>query len=335
MSRADSRQHGQHQHPLVRYVARRIGAAVVVLLGISCIVFIVTNLQPGDPYSSMIDPAIPPDQRREILRSLGYYDPIWLKYLSWLGRIFVGDWGYSVQFGMPVFAVIMGRLGNTLVLTGAALAFSALAAIPLGIYAGVRRGEISEKIVTSFSYALMSVPAFFMAMVLIAVFSSRLHLFPSSGIITAGSSEGALQVFLDVLHHLILPALVLTFLNFATYYRYIQSSVGELLDRNFVRALFARSLTRRIVIYKHVMKNAAKPLLTILGMGVPQLLSGALITETVFSWPGLGQLSFQAATTRDYSLLMGITLFLAIVTLGANLLADLLYLIVDPRIRIA
>jgi peptide/nickel transport system permease protein len=321
--------------PVAGYVLRRLGAALAVLLGISLLVFIITYLQPGDPYASMIDPAIAPEDREQILRNLGYYDPLWLKYVSWLKRVLVGDWGYSIQFGMPVSTVILERVGNTLVLGGAALGLAVLAAVPLGLYAGVHRGELGEKAITGLSFVLMSIPAFFMALVLIATLSARLHLFPSSGIVTAGSTAGGWALVWDVIHHLVLPAVVLSFVSFATYCRYVQSSVSELLDKDFVRALFARRIPRTKVFGVHLMKNAAKPLLTTLSIGVPQLLSGALITESVFSWPGIGQLSYQAATTRDYSLLLGITLFLAVITLLANLIADLLYLVVDPRIRIS
>jgi peptide/nickel transport system permease protein len=255
--------------------------------------------------------------------------------LTWLKRIVVGDWGYSIQFGMPVISVIFERAGNTLVLGCAALGLSVCTAVPLGLYAGIHKGELGEKAVTGLSYTLMSIPAFFMSMILIATFSARLHVFPSSGIVMAGTSATGIALVWDVVHHLIMPAVVLSFVSFATYCRYVQSSVSELLDKDFVRALFARRIPRKKVLGVHLMKNAAKPLLTTLSIGVPQLLSGALITETVFSWPGIGQLSYQAATTRDYSLLLGITLFLAVITLLANFIADLLYVVIDPRIRIS
>lgn len=320
--------------PIVKYIARRAAIAVVVLFGISLIVFAVLNLQPGNPYASMFSPQADAATREELLRKVGYYDPLWLKYVKWVGRALQGDLGYSIQLGVPVTAVIASRVGNTLVLTVAAAVIAFVFALPVGIYSAIRRGRVSDRLITVVTFGIMSIPAFFLAMILIRVFSAQLKVLPSSGMITPGFAGTPEQVTWDVIRHLIMPATVLAAMSFATYSRYIRSSTSELLDADFVRALFAKGLSRRSVIYGHVLKNAAKPIVTVLMLAVPGLLSGALITETVFSWSGIGRLGYDAAVGRDYPLLMGITLLLALVTLLANLLGDVINVIIDPRIRV-
>lgn len=317
----------------MKYIAKRFAIAVLVLLGISVLIFSILNLQPGNPYASMFDPQSDEATRTEMLRKVGYYDPIWEKYLKWVGRALQGNLGYPIQLGIPVAAAISSRLGNTLLLTVSAAVLAFIIALPTGIYAAVRRGRISDRVITVITFAIMSVPAFFMAMILIRIFSAQLKILPSSGIVTEGSSASGVTQVIDIAKHLFMPALVLAGMSFATYSRYIRSSVSELLDAEFVRALFARGISRRSVIFKHVLKNAAKPIITVLALAFPALFSGALITETVFSWPGIGMLGYEAAVNRDYPLLMGITLLLAVFTLGANLLADVLYAVVDPRVR--
>ena len=320
--------------PIVRYIVRRLAVALLVLFGISLIVFTVINLQPGNPYATMFSPQADAATREELLRKVGYYDPIWLKYVKWLGRAVHGDLGYSIQLGLSVSTVIASRVGNTLVLTITAAIIAFVIALPTGIYSAIRRGHVSDRVITIVTFGIMSIPAFFLAMILIRLFSAQLKILPSSGIITPGLTGSSWDVTADVIKHLIMPATVLAALSFATYSRYIRSSVSEILDTDYVRALFAKGVSRRSVLGKHVMKNAAKPIITVLTLAVPGLLSGALITETLFSWPGLGRLGYEAAVGRDYPLLMGITLLLAVATLLANLLSDVLYIVVDPRIRV-
>lgn len=319
---------------MARYLIKRLLIALLVLFGISIIVFAIVNLQPGNPYASMFDPATPAEVREETLRKLGYYDPLPIKYVKWLGRALVGDFGYSIQLGVPVKTLIAQRAGNTILLTLTAAVIALAVAVPCGFYAAIRQGRVADIVLTIVTFAMVSIPAFFLAMILIKVFSIDLHALPSSGIVTAGANYTGMQGFLDVLRHLIMPAAVLTISEFVSFSRYIRSSAGQLLSAGFVAPLFAKGLGRNRVLFSHVMKNAAKPIVTVLCLNVPGLLSGAVITETIFSWPGLGMLSYDAATRRDYPLLMGIVMMLALVTLISNLLADVLYALVDPRIRL-
>ncbi|MFC4223605.1 ABC transporter permease [Lysinibacter cavernae] len=317
------------------FLLKRTLIALPVLFGISVIVFALITLQPGDPYASMIDPSAPPEVKEELLQRVGYYDPLAVKYVKWLGRAVTGDFGYSIHYGAPVLQVIGSRIGATLTLAAAALALTLVVSIPAGIYAATHRNLRGDHAITVVSFVLLSVPTFFLGMVLIKIFAADLHLLPASGMRSVGVSTAGLAGVADVASHLILPAVVLASLNIAVFSRYLRGGMSEILGQDFVVLLYAKGLSRNAVIWKHGLKNAAKPLITILTLEIPVLLSGALLTETVFSWPGIGRLNFEAVQNRDYSLLMGIIMMLALITLVANLLADVLYAVVDPRVRVA
>lgn len=320
---------------MLRYIFRRTLIALPVLLAISVVVFALLNLQPGDPYVSMIDPQTSPEQKAELLARLGYSDPIWLKYVKWLGRALTGDLGYSLQYGAKVSDIIGSRLGNTALLAGSALFLTLAIAVPLGLYTGLRRNSRADIVISMVSFVVVSVPTFFLGMVLIKIFAADLRWLPTSGVVTVGAKRAGLDHVIDVGRHLVLPAVVLAASNIAIMNRYLRSSVSELLGQDFIRTLFAKGLSRRQIINPHLLRNAAKPLITIISLEIPALLSGALLTETVFSWPGIGRLNYEAVINRDYALLMGIVLFLAVITLFANLIADIVYAIVDPRVRVS
>ena len=320
---------------MLRYIFRRTLIALPVLLAISLVVFALLNLQPGDPYVSMIDPQTSPEQKAELLARLGYSDPIWLKYVKWLGRALVGDLGYSLQYGAKVSDIIASRLGNTALLAGSALLLTLSVAVPVGLYTGLRRNSRADLAISMLSFVVVSIPTFFLGMVLIKIFAADLRWLPTSGVVTVGAKREGLDHVVDVARHLVLPAVVLAASNIAIMNRYLRSSVSELLGQDFIRTLFAKGLTRRQIINPHLLRNAAKPLITIISLEIPALLSGALLTETVFSWPGIGRLNYEAVLNRDYALLMGIILILAVITLFANLIADIVYALVDPRVRVS
>jgi len=317
-----------------RTILHRLIIALPVLIGISLIVFFLVMLQPGDPFVGMVDPSVSPEQKQILLQRAGFLDPIWLQYLRWAGRALGGDLGYSIQYGTPVATLIGERLGNTILLAGSAVILSLLVALPLGLYVGLRRHRRVDFIVSLLSFLFVSVPAFFLAMVFIKFFAASLRWLPTSGVITTGTDYRGFDYVVDVVRHLILPASVLALTNIAILNRYLRSTIGDLLGQNFVRALFARGIARKRVISPHLLRNGAKPLITIVSIEIPTLLSATLLTETIFNWPGLGRLSFDAVQGRDYSLLMGIIMFLSVITLLSNLIADILYAIVDPRVRL-
>ncbi|RLP75672.1 ABC transporter permease [Mycetocola tolaasinivorans] len=320
---------------MLRYLLRRVLIALPVLLGISIIVFTLVVLQPGDPYVSMIDPNASPEQKAELLNRVGYYDPLWVKYLKWAGRAVTGDLGYSIQYGAPVSQIVASRVGNTVLLAGSALAITLLVALPVGIFQGLRRDTGRDLIISILSFVALSVPTFFLGMLLIKIFAADLRWLPSSGVVTVGADASGFAGVVDVARHLILPALTLATVNIAVCSRYLRTGVSEILGLDFVRTQFALGAKPGEVLWGSVLKNAAKPLITIISLEIPALLSGALLTETVFSWPGIGRLNFEAVQNRDYALLMGIIMFLAVITVVANLLADVIYAIVDPRVRVA
>jgi peptide/nickel transport system permease protein len=315
------------------YYIRRILQAIPVLIGISIIVFVMVNLQPGDPYAAMVDPEAPPEVKEDLLRRVGYYDPLWLKYFKWAGQAFRGNMGYSIHYRAPVTGIIALRIGNTVTLTLTALVISILFGLPIGIMTATRRYGIGDYLATVAAFIGLSIPAFFFGMLLIKIFGVDLRWLPVAGKVTVGAGYTGFAYFLDVLRHLIMPAMVLGMMNTASLMRYMRSSMVEILSQDYIRTARAKGVSRTAVILKHAMKNALKPVITILTMQIPGLLSGALLTETVFSWPGIGRLNYEAVQNRDYPLIMGIVMMVAVVTLLANLLADILYVAVDPRIQ--
>ncbi|WP_374833370.1 ABC transporter permease [Paenochrobactrum pullorum] len=319
---------------MIVYILRRLLIAIPVIAGISIVVFVLVKLQPGDPFVGMISPETTPEEKQEMLLRAGYLDPVWQQYLRWATRAVTGDLGYSLQHGTSVTKLIGERLGNTSLLAGAALALTLVIALPLGLYVGLRRNSSVDVIASVLSFILVSIPAFFLAIVFIKLFAVNLRWLPTSGVITLGTNYTGMAHVIDVISHLILPASVLALTNIAILSRYLRSSISDILEQDFIRALFAKGLTRRSVITPHLLRNAAKPLITIVSLEIPALLSATLLTETIFSWPGIGRLSFEAVQGRDYPLLMGIVLFLALVTLLTNLLADVLYALIDPRVRL-
>jgi len=226
------------------------------------------------------------------------------------------------------------RVFNTLLLAGSSLLITLIVALPLGIYLGLRRGATADIAVSLLSFVILSIPVFFIAILLVKVFAMNLRWFPVSGVSTLGSHLTGFDHIVDVAKHLVLPAVTLALGNIAIFSRYLRSSISELINQNFIKALFARGMRRSGVIYPHLLKNAAKPLITVVGMEIPALLSATLLTEIIFNWPGIGRLSFDAIQSRDFPLLMGIVLFLAVITLAINILADILYALADPRVRL-
>ncbi|MEJ5065521.1 ABC transporter permease [Erwinia sp. MYb375] len=319
---------------MFRVIFHRLLIAVPVLFGISLLVFFLIQLQPGDPLVGMISPETTPEQKQDMLRQAGYLDPIWVQYLRWASRAMVGDFGYSLQSGAPVLTLIGERVFNTLLLAGSSLLITLIVALPLGIYLGLRRGTTVDIAVSLLSFVILSIPVFFIAILLVKVFAMNLRWFPVSGVSTLGSHLTGFDHIVDVAKHLVLPAVTLALGNIAIFSRYLRSSISELINQNFIKALFARGMRRSGVIYPHLLKNAAKPLITVVGMEIPALLSATLLTEIIFNWPGIGRLSFDAIQSRDFPLLMGIVLFLAVITLAINILADILYALADPRVRL-
>ena len=318
---------------MTKYILKRLLTSLVVLFGISIIIFALIHLQPGNPYSTMIDPNVSPEVVKEMLKKIGYYDPIYIKYFKWISRALTGDLGYSIYYGQPVLNIIGTRMSNTVLLASFSLLLSLIFGIGIGILSAIKKNTLFDHIVTVVSFIGLSIPAFFFGLILIKIFSFDLKLLPVSGMKTLGTDYTGIKAVLDTLKHMILPGIVLAFLQSTAFIRYTRSAMIDVLDKEYITTARSKGLTINKAIFKHGFKNALIPIVTIFCLQIPFLFSGALLTETVFVWPGIGRLSYEAVLNRDYSLIMGILMILSIIILLSNLLADILYAIIDPRIR--
>jgi peptide/nickel transport system permease protein len=316
-----------------QYVLRRIAISIPVLIGVTVVAFLLVNLAPGDPVSAMIDPITRAELGEswveERKRQLGLDDPIAVRYVLWLREIAQGNLGYSLINGQPVVDQIGERIGPTLLLMGTATILSVLIGIPLGLFSAVRQYSVLDYIATGFGFLAVSTPSFFLGLGLMYLFAVQLRLLPTSGMRTLGVEES----LLDLVRHMIMPVTVLTLAQIPLFMRYARSSMLEALGADFVVTARSKGLKERVVLTGHAFRNALIPLITIVGMSLPELLSGAVITETIFSWPGMGMLAMRAVTARDYPLVLGTILVTAAMVLISNLIADLLYAVADPRIR--
>ncbi len=316
-----------------KYVFKRLIQSIPVLFGISIIVFILVKMQPGDPFSSMMDPNLTKEMQKKMLDELGYNDPILIQYFKWLFRALQGNLGYSIQFKQPVLTVIASRLGNTVILSLCSMILSILIAIPCGVISATKQRTKTDYVVTVFAFMGLSIPSFFFGMLLIKIFSVDLGWLPISGMVSTGVNLKGWAAAFDIAKHMILPMIVLALINTASLMRYTRSDMIEILKTDYIRTARAKGVRRRSIIYQHALKNELLPLITVVTMQVPALLSGALLTETIFVWPGIGRLNFNAVMSRDYPLIMGIVMMVAVISLLTNLLADILYAVVDKRIN--
>lgn len=319
---------------MYRFLARRLAQSLVVLAGLSVLLFTLLVLTPGDPVE-LLASSLPDVQPEDITRLRKYYgldDPVYIRYFKWARTVVKGDLGYSRTYGQPVSHLIRQRLGNTLqLLTGAFLiAFSV--GVAIGVYSALHQYSFLDYVATLFSFAGLAMPVFWQGILFILLFAVWLPWFPAGGMITPGVASGAPMV-LDRLHHLVLPTVVLATVGMASWVRYSRSSMLEVIRQDYVRTARAKGLADHIVTRKHAVRNALIPIITLVALAIPGILDGAVVTETVFSWPGMGLLLFQAVLGHDHAVAMAVLLFLAVATILANLMADVTYALVDPRIR--
>jgi len=303
------------------------------LLGVSIISFVFIHLAPGDPVEALIDPVmradLGPDWVAQRKTELGLNQPLPVRYAIWLGQLVEGNMGFSLISRQPVAAQIQERFGPTLLLMGASLLVAIVIGIPLGVLSAVRRYSFLDYIATIGGFVAISTPSFFLGLGLIYVLSVNLHLLPTSGMFTLGT-DASLP---DLLQHLVLPVTVLGLGQTPQILRYTRSSVLDVLRQEYVTTARSKGLSDGVVLVRHTLRNALIPLITVVGLSLPNLLGGAVITEQIFQWPGMGWLAVRAVNGRDYPLLMGIIMVTATMVLLSNLLADILYAYADPRIR--
>jgi peptide/nickel transport system permease protein len=314
---------------MLKYLVRRIFIALPVILGVTVISYFIISLAPGNAVDLMVDPTMSKADIAQRKHDLGLDQPIPVRYAHWLVELAHGNLGYSYLNSQPVAQRISERIVPTLGLSLTALFIAYLVAIPVGVISATRQYSWVDYSSSVLALVGVSIPGFFLGIGLIYVFSLKLDWLPVSGMRTLGIADNPL----DLLKHLILPAIVLSTGTMGSVTRYTRSAVLEVVRQDYIRTARAKGLAERVIVYKHAVRNALIPVITLLGLQIPTLLGGAIITEQIFGWPGMGRLAIDAITQRDYPVLMGLNLLAAVLVVAGGLLSDMLYSSADPRIR--
>lgn len=312
---------------MTRYVLSRAGQAAVVLIGVSIIVFGLMQLVPGDPVRVALGTRFDPETYQALRERAGLDRPLLVQYFSYLGNALTGDLGVSFRSGRPVTATLLERLPATLSLAGMSLLIALLIAIPLGLVSAIRSGKLSDYVSTVFSQIGVSIPDFWMAILLILLFTSTLGWLPPSGYVPFTEDP------VGWLTHIIMPALTVGVVSGSILTRFVRSSVLESMSQDYVRTAHSKGLPRTVVLRRHVVRGALVPVVTVVGVQLATLLGGVVVVEVIFAWPGLGRLTYDAVQARDYPVMQGAVLMFAAIFLLVNLLVDLLYAALDPRIE--
>ncbi len=312
------------------YLLRRIGQAIAVVIGVMALTFLMLHLEPGSAARSTLGVRATPG-RIAIFNSVNGLDqPLYRQFITYVKQVCEGNLGTSYSLQQPVSTLIVQRVPRDAVLVGISTVLSLLIALPLGIGQAVRRGGFSDTVLTAVAFVLYSIPDFFFALVLIAVFCVQVHLLPAE----APQAISVGGILADP-RALVLPLATMTLGSFSGYSRYMRASAIESLGQDYIRVARAKGLPERLVLSRHVLRNSMLPIITLLGLSAPGIVAGAVIAETVFNYPGMGMLFVQAATSHDYPILLGSTLIVGVATVAGNLVADIAYSLLDPRIRYA
>jgi peptide/nickel transport system permease protein len=320
------------KEPMAAMIRRRLLLAVPLLFIITLLNFALINLAPGDPLVMILGSEtgyLSAEQMHDLRHSLGLDQPWPVRYVLWLRGIVTGQWGRSFMSFQPVTTLIANALGPTVLLMTTAMALALMIGVSVGILSALKQYSLFDYTMTVLAFAGVSIPNFFLGLVGLYVFYSLLGWLPASGMQTA-ATEMTIQ---DVAYHLIMPALVLAASHLATYVRYARTAMLDVLREEYITTARAKGLRESAVIARHAIRNALLPMVTILGLQLPSLFGGSVFIETIFSWPGIGSLAVKATFNRDYPVVMGILLISSLLVLAANLLTDIAYHWVDPRIR--
>jgi peptide/nickel transport system permease protein len=313
------------------FLLNRLVQSVVLLLIVSIIGFAILNIMPGGPMAQYgLDPGMTQQDLARLKAQLGLDRPLWIQYLDWAWRLLRGDWGHSFRDGSPVLAVIGEHFFATLLLMGSSTAIAIAVGTWIGIRGATHRYSLFDYLATIGAMVALSVPTFWFGLVGIYVFSLRLGWLPVGNMYTIGDGT-----VLNYLHHLVLPSIVLSLVHVAIWSRYMRTATLDAISQEFVKTARAKGLSERRILMKHVVGNALLPMITLAGMQLPSILTGALVTETVFTWPGMGRLFLDSLGYSDYPTVMGLLMFTAILVILGNLLADIAVALVDPRGRLA
>jgi peptide/nickel transport system permease protein len=316
-------------------IARRIFYSLLLLLAVVVLNFLLLHIAPGDPVETLVGQmgGATPELIAQLKVSYGLDRSIPAQLMTHILRMARGDLGMSFAYDLPVVSLIMGRLPATLILVMTALVLAIFTGTFLGIIAAQRPKSVFSGFVTVISLASYAAPVFWTGIMLLILFSYLVPLFPSFGMGAVGTKGGALDQLLDLVHHLVLPAATLGSIYLAVYSRLARASMMDVLGADYIRTAWSKGLSRRVVVYKHALKNAVLPVVTMAGLQFSQLIAGAVVVETVFSWPGMGQLAFEAILRRDHPLLLGILFFSTLIVVVVNFLTDMSYRLLDPRIK--
>jgi peptide/nickel transport system permease protein len=318
---------------MTRYLVRRSIEMGITLVLASILLFGILNLAPGGPFDARIAAAHIQDAGYldRLNHLIGLDKPLYQRYLDWVGAVIHGNLGesWTIARGQSVNSIIGSRLPNTVMLMTTGLLFSLLIAIVIGTISAVRQYSLLDNLFTAFSFFGISIPAFWFGLIMLKFFGLELKLFPVGGLYTVGHQDD----ILDRLWHLILPMIVLSLLQVAQWSRFLRSSLLETLRQDYIRTARAKGQTERLVLFSHAFRNALIPLVTVIALAIPTLFGGAIFTETIFSWPGMGQLLIGAVSALDWPVAMGVVIITAGLTILANFIADVVYVVVDPRIR--
>lgn len=319
---------------MTRFIVRRLLESVVILFGISILLFVLVRLMPGDPAEILVNPfGFVGDREAELERvreQLGLNEPVYVQYFAWMGQLLQGNLGFSFSDGRPVTEILFQRMGATLRLVSFSFVIALTVGVTLGILAALRRNSAVDYTVSALSLVMISVPPFFVALVGIFVFGLTLRLLPTAGMNTPGGDGG----FVDSLYYLLLPGTILGLMLAGPYVRYSRSSMIEVLGQDYITTARSKGLRSSRVVLRHGLQNALIPLVTVVAVQIPVMFAGAVIIEQLFSWPGLGRMALDAILARNYPVLLGFVMTIAVLVLLCNLLADIAYAIIDPRIRL-
>lgn len=315
---------------MLRYVLGRFWQSLVLLLIVSFIGFTVLSLAPGGPLSQFaLSPGMTQEQLDKIATQMGLNRPLPVQYFDWLSHLVTGDWGRSYRDGQPVLHIIGQHLFATLILMGTSTVLAVALGTTIGIVSALRRRSAFDYTMTVFAMIALSIPTFWFGLVAIYFFSLKLGWFPAGNMFTVG--DGSL---LDYARHLVLPAMVLALVDVAVWSRYMRTATLNVVNQDFIRTARAKGLSRSRILFRHIVGNALVPMVTLAGLQLPALLGGALVTETVFTWPGMGRLFLDSLGYSDYPVVMGLLMTSAILVLIGNLAADMIVAAIDPRIRL-
>jgi peptide/nickel transport system permease protein len=316
---------------VLQYIIKRLLQAIPLLIGVSIIGFAMMHLAPGGPLAVYtLNPTITAQDIERIKHIFGLDQPIHIQYLKWAYGIFTGNWGFTFFGGRPVLQVILERFPATFLLMGSGMSLAIIIGMLIGILGAVRRYSIFDYLATTGAMVALSFPTFWFGLMTIFIFSLKLGWLPSGGMYTLGGEEG----ILDLLRHLILPTVVLALVLVAQWSRYSRSSFLEVIHQDYIRTAKSKGLSGGRVLLRHAFPNAVAPLIALAGIQLPWLFSGALVTETIFGWPGMGRLFVDALTMKEYPVLMGMVMITAMFVIIGNLVADVINALIDPRIRL-